>query len=135
MTTTSPGRMPSSTRSNWLGFAGIIGITVGIFNIIGGLVSLFRSSFYLANSGHILLWNFTAWGVIWLIIGIVQVVAGFGILGGKMWARTLGIVMAALAMLGQFAFAAAFPLWSIIAIALSLFVIYALVVPPRGSVA
>ncbi|GIH27406.1 hypothetical protein Aph01nite_57160 [Acrocarpospora phusangensis] len=127
--------MPS-TRSNWLGFAGIIGITVGIFNIIGGLVALFRSSYYIANSsGQILLWNFTAWGVIWLIVGIVQVVAGFGILAGKMWARTLGIVMAGLAMLGQFAFAAAFPLWSIIAIALCLFVIYALVVPPRGSVA
>ncbi|GAA1004628.1 hypothetical protein Aple_096320 [Acrocarpospora pleiomorpha] len=130
MTTASPGRMPS-TRSNWLGFAGIIGITVGLFNIIGGLVALFRSSYY----SHILLWNFTAWGVIWLIIGILQLAAGFGILAGKMWARTLGIIMAGLAMLGQFAFAAAFPLWSIISIALSLFVIYALVVPPRGSVA
>ncbi|WP_214109704.1 DUF7144 family membrane protein [Acrocarpospora catenulata] len=144
MTTASPGRMPSTTHervpsppptSNWLGFAGIIGITVGVFNIIGGFVALFRSSYFLVGTERILVFNFFAWGVIWLVIGVIQVVTGFGIIAGKTWARAVGIIMALLAMLGQFAFMAAYPVWSIVDIVFCLFIIYALVVPPRGSVA
>jgi hypothetical protein len=62
-------------------------------------------------------------------------VVGVGCLLGQVWARMIGIVLAALCAIGHIAFLAAFPLWSLLVIALSVLVIYALIVPARGAVA
>lgn len=119
--------------SGWLSFAGIVAIVVGLFNVIDGLVALLRQDYYLVTQQDILIFNFTVWGWIWLIIGIVQIAVGAGILSGKLWARTVGVVMAVLAALGHLVFLRAFPVWSVMVIALCVILVYALTAPPRGA--
>ncbi|MFC7343878.1 DUF7144 family membrane protein [Saccharopolyspora griseoalba] len=108
-------------------------VLVGAFNVISGLTSLFRPDYYVVVAGELLVFDFTAWGWIWLALGAVQVVAGAGCLGGQRWARVAGIGLAGLAAIGHLAFLAAFPLWGLISIALCVLVMYALVVPDENS--
>jgi hypothetical protein len=126
---------PMGAMSGWLAFAGSLILLVGIFNFIDGLVALFRPDYYLINAGTLLVFNFGAWGWIWLALGVLQAATGIGCLYGQMWARITGVALAALGAIGHLAFLAAFPLWSLMVIALSVLVIYGLMVPPRGAVA
>lgn len=122
-------RIPHTT--GWLSFAGIVAIVVGVFNVIDGLVALFRNDYYLVTSQDILVFNFTAWGWIWLLLGLVQIVVGAGIIAGHSWARMAGVAMAVLAAIGQLAFLRAFPVWSVLVIAMCVLVVYALTAHPR----
>jgi hypothetical protein len=117
--------------TGWSSFAGIVAVVVGVFNVIDGLVALFRNDYYLVTSQDILVFDFTAWGWIWLLIGLVQIVVGAGIIAGHSWARAAGIAMAVLAAIGQLAFLRAFPVWSVLVIAMCVLVVYALTAHPR----
>ncbi|HEX2313187.1 MAG TPA: hypothetical protein VHJ17_05615 [Thermomonospora sp.] len=131
MTTTPTTRRP--TTSGWLTFAAVIIGVTGLFNAINGLVGIFDEEYYLVREDDVLLFGFTMWGWIWLLVGFVQLAVAAGISTGQPWARTAGIVLAVLAAVGHLAFLAAFPWWSILTIALSVLTIYALTVPPSGA--
>lgn len=118
--------------SGWLNFAGILMLVTGLFNIVDGLVALFRSDYFLIASNRVLLFDYDAWGWILLIGGILLAAVGAGVIGGRMWARALGVVLAILVALAHLAFLPAFPIWSVIVIAMCVLVIYALTVPPSG---
>ena len=121
-------------RSDWLSFAGLLGVLLGAFNIFEGIVAFAKKDYFLTATGRLLIFNFTAWGWILLIVGIIQIAAGIGILKGMMWARITGVVLAFLSCILHFLFIAAYPLWSIIAIAISILVMYALISPPKNAV-
>ncbi|GAA2409313.1 hypothetical protein GCM10010191_17360 [Actinomadura vinacea] len=121
--------------SGWLTFAGIIGLVVGAFNVIDGIVALFKPDYFLVSGDEILIFNWTAWGWIWLVVGIIQIAVGAGVLAGHSWARVAGVVMAAIAAIGQLMFLTAYPVWSVIVIAMCVLLIYALTAPPTKSVA
>ena len=121
--------------SNWLMFAGTMLLLIGIFNIIDGLTAFLRTDYYVVAEAGLLVFNFTAWGWIWLAVGILQGAVGIGALMGQTWARVTGIVLAGLCAIGHLAFLNAFPMWSLLVIALSVLVIYALVAPPQGATA
>jgi hypothetical protein len=74
----------------------------------------------------LLITSFATWGWIMLIWGAIQVTAGAGLNSGKGWARVLAIGVASISILIQTLFLAAFPVWSVIIIALDVIVIYAL---------
>jgi vacuolar-type H+-ATPase subunit I/STV1 len=117
--------------AGWLSFAGIVAFVVGVFTVIDGLVALFRNDYYLVTSQDILVFNFTAWGWIWLILGLAQIAIGIGLLGSRPWARTAGVLTAVLVAIGQLAFLRAFPVWSVIVIAMCVLLMYALTARPR----
>ncbi|WP_184727747.1 DUF7144 family membrane protein [Saccharopolyspora phatthalungensis] len=126
---------PTAAMSGWLAFAGSLIMLVGIFNIISGITSLLRPDLYLIAAGQLLVFNFGIWGWFWIALGIVQVAAGVGCLYGQMWARMTGIALAALSAIAHIAFLTTFPVWSVLVIALSVLVIYGLVVPAKGAAA
>ncbi|MEW2354112.1 hypothetical protein [Spirillospora sp. NPDC029432] len=134
-----PGPATSAHRqartSSWLTFAGTLALVIGAFNFIDGLVALFNDDYYLVGSNEILVFDFTAWGWIWLIVGLVQLAVGAGILAGQTWARATGVVLAVLAAIGHLAFLQAFPVWSVLTIAMCVLLIYALTAPPAGTTA
>jgi vacuolar-type H+-ATPase subunit I/STV1 len=123
--------MTASRIPHWLSFAGIVAFVVGVFNVIDGLVALFRNDYYLVTSQDILVFDFTAWGWIWLVLGLLQIVIGAGILSGRPWARAAGVAMAVLVAVGQLAFLRAFPMWSVLVIAMCVLLVYALTAHPR----
>ena len=57
-----------------------------------------------------------------------MLIAGLCVLAGKMWARIVGVLIAAVSLLANVAFLAAYPLWSLIMIAMDIVIIMALTV-------
>jgi len=111
----------------WIIFAGTMMTLVGTFHVIQGLVALFDDTYFLVGqTGLVVEVDYTAWGWAHLISGVVIFAAGLALFSGKMWARTLGVILATVSAILNFAFIAAFPVWSLTVIALDVFVIYAL---------
>ena len=52
--------------------------------------------------------------------------AGFAVLNGKVWGRTIGVILAVLSALANFAFIPYYPFWSLTIVAVDIFVIWAL---------
>ena len=111
--------------SGWIAFAGIILVLVGTFNVIDGIAAIANSS-YLVN--QLLFANLHAWGWFFLIWGVIQIFAGFAILGGSTWGAIVGIVTAFFNAIAQLSWAGTYPVWALTAIALDVLVIYGLVV-------
>jgi hypothetical protein len=121
--------------TGWVGmvvFAGVMLLILGGFQIIEGIVALFRDDFYLTTrNGLVIPMDFTAWGWTHLLIGVIGVLTGLGILYGQMWARVVGIIIAVLSALANLTFLPAYPVWCTIVIAVDVLVIYALTVHGR----
>lgn len=127
---TSAGRMERGYTdtmpvSGWIPFAGIMLMLVGFFNIIDGIAAISDSK-YLVN--QLLFANLHAWGWFFLIWGVIQVFAGFAVLGGATWGAILGVATAFFNIIAQLSWARAYPVWAVSAIVLDVLVIYALVV-------
>ena len=107
--------------------AAILMMIVGVFQFIQGLAAIINGgTFYVTTPNYFLTFNTTTWGWIHLVLGILIAVAGGYILTGNVVARTVGIVLAALQAVVNFAWLPYYPLWSIIVIALDVLVIWAL---------
>ncbi|HSX53632.1 MAG TPA: hypothetical protein VLF90_04735 [Patescibacteria group bacterium] len=112
----------------WIFFAGIMMIMSGFFQVLAGLTSLLRPTWYAVTSSNLLVFNYPAWGWIDLAIGFLVLMAGFSVLHGSTWARIVGVVLAVLSAIGALAFISAYPIWSVIVITIDVVVIHALVV-------
>lgn len=111
----------------WIVFAGTMMLLIGTFHVIQGLVALFDQGYYLVGqNGLVVSVDYTAWGWLHLLAGVIVIAAGVGLFSGRTWARVLGVVLVSLSAILNFAFIAAFPVWSMTVIALDIFVIYAL---------
>jgi hypothetical protein len=73
----------------------------------------------------------SGWGWTHLILGAVVAVAGLCLLLDMTWARVAGVALASLSAIANFLYIPYFPVWSIIVIALDVFVIWALLMPRR----
>jgi hypothetical protein len=117
--------------SGWVGmvvFGGLMMIVAGTFHAMAGLVGLFNDSYWLVpSSGLVVTVDYTTWGFVHLVLGVLAIAAGAGILAGQAWARLTGVVLAVISALVNIAFLAAYPLWSMLIIALDVLVIYALI--------
>ena len=114
--------------SGWVVFASIMLVMAGMFGIIDGLVALINDEVYLVTKDSIVAFDFTTWGWIHLILGIIVFVAGFAVMSGQLWARIVGVFVAMLSAVSQIAFITAFPLWSVVIIAIDVLIIYGLLV-------
>jgi hypothetical protein len=113
----------------WIMFAGVMMIMLGTFEAIAGLVALFNDDYYLVGSNRLAISaDYTTWGWLHLLLGIVVAAAGLGVMVGQMWARVVGIMVALLSAVANIAFLAAYPIWSTIIITVDVLVIYALTV-------
>jgi hypothetical protein len=128
----SRGRPTPTGWVGWIVFSGVLMTMLGVFQIIMGFVALFKEDYYLVGrTGLVLEVDYTVWGWVHLIFGIVILLAGFGVLAGQMWARVVGIILAVVSAIANIAFLAAYPIWSVIVITLDVLVIYALCVHGR----
>ncbi len=115
--------------TGWVIFAGFMLMAIGCINAIQGLVAIFKHTVYVVPSSQLVVTtNYKAWGWALLIWGIVMVLAGFGLFSFKAWARWFATAVVFINLIGQFAWFPAFPLWSMVAIALDIFVLFALTV-------
>ena len=127
---TGPDPQVAARRSGWTGwavFAGIVLFLTGIFHATSGLVALFNDDVYLVATDRLAVtFDYTTWGWIHLILGSLVATAGIAIFKGQVWGRAVGVVLAGLSAFANLLFIPAFPLWSLLIIAMDVLVIYAL---------
>lgn len=109
-------------------FAGVMMMTVGLFQVLQGLVALIDDTFYVVTDNFTYEFDITAWGWIHLLMGIIVAVSGFFVVRGDLWARILAMVLAGLSAIVNFAWLPYYPVWSLLIIALDVLVIWALAV-------
>lgn len=122
-----------SAWAAWVWFAGIMMIIMGSLNAIEGLVALFDPNYYLAGPDNVLVFDLTGWGWIHLIGGVLIIATGIALCSGIGWARWVTVILAGLNAIAQLAFAAVYPVWSVIVIGLCVVVIWAIVVHGEES--
>ena len=118
---------PSGAAVGFTVFAGVMMIMAGAFQALAGIVAIFENEFYATTRNYILKFDVTTWGWIHLLLGLLILFAGFAVFSGSTWGRTIGVILAVLSALANFAFIPYYPVWSLVIIALDVFVIWALV--------
>ena len=112
-----------------IGFAAIMMMMLGTFHAIEGLVALFQDEYFLVGkSGLTVHVDYTTWGWIHIIGGVIVVAAGVALLTGKMWARAVAVAVAVVSAIVNIGFLSAYPVWSTIMIAFDVLVIWAVTV-------
>ena len=115
--------------AGWLFFAFVILVIVGFFNVVLGLTLIAGDEIYVSarDSDVVVVGNTTGWGWIIFILGILEVLAGFGVLARSQAARWFAIVMATLAALSHLpVIFGREPLYSFLVVLMSILVIYGL---------
>jgi hypothetical protein len=107
-------------------YAAVLMLMIGVFEALAGLVAIFENEFYLTTRNYLFQFDATSWGWIHLVVGVIVALAGWGLLSGRTWARVVGIVLAAFSSTANFLFIPYYPFWSLLLIALDVFVIWAL---------
>lgn len=121
----------SSWAAGFVLFAGLMMVMTGVFQAINGLVALFENEFYVVTQNYLFEFDLTTWGWTHLILGVVVALAGGAVMAGRVWGRTVGVVLALLSAGVNFLFIPYYPIWSILIITLNVFVIWALVAHGR----
>ena len=111
--------------SGWLVFAGIMLMIVGSLNVIWGIAAIADARVFTENQ-TIVFTNLSAWGWIVLIVGVIELFAGFGVLNRSQWARWFGIGVASLNLIAQMFVVAAFPAWALTIMTIDVLVVYGL---------
>ena len=121
----------SGEVSGWIGwvfFAAFMMVFIGFFQMLQGLTAVLKGEYYVVLPQWIVTVNLSVWGWIHMVIGGVLLCTGLALFSGKDWARAIGVVFVGFSMLANLLFIAAYPLWSVVVIALDVFVAYALIV-------
>ena len=118
--------------TGWIGFAAIMLALIGSITFFEGLVAIFNQGYYLVGpAGLVVSVDYTWWGWVHLILGVVAVAAGFGLIAGNMAARVVGVIVAMISAVLNLAFLAAHPFWTTIIIVIDVVIIYAIVAHGR----
>lgn len=128
-TVPTPGARGTSGWVGWIAFAGVLLFMLGGFHVIAGIVGLVKDDYFLvSSSGLVIDVDYTVWGWTHVIGGVLVLMAGIGVLAGQMWARVVGTIVALLSAVVNMVFLPAYPLWSLLMIALAVIVVMALTV-------
>lgn len=106
-------------------FASTMMIMLGLFQIFEGLAAIIDDEFFVVLPNYAFEVDTTAWGWIHLIVGVVVLVAGFFLLSGSRVAGTVAIILAVLSAVANFFFIPYYPFWSLLLIAVAIYVIWA----------
>ena len=117
--------------AGWLFFAAAMLGLAGTIGLIHGIVTATKSSFYVNGSRYVFSGP-TTWGWFMIIMGVITIMAAFGIFRGAQWARWFGIVIASLQAIVHLLSIQSYPFWSLCVFALDVLVIYALAVYGGG---
>ena len=110
----------------WVIFAGTMIAIVGVLNFIYGIAGISNSKFY-ARGVEYVISDIKTWGWVLLVIGIVQVVAAFGIWIQAEWGRWIGVFSASVNIIIQLIVVSGSPFLSLAMVAIDILVIYGLI--------
>jgi hypothetical protein len=111
----------------FMAFASILLFVIGFFNVIYGVAAVGGSNVFVADA-HYVIGDLRTWGWITVALGILQLLAAFGVLAGNQLARWLAVAVIGLNAIDQMLSLPGYPLWSITIIAMDVVALYGLCV-------
>ena len=119
-----------AVSDGWLIFAGLMIVFAGIWNLCEGVIALFRSAYFIGRAVYGDLWF---WAIVWIVLAVLELSAGYAIMAGRGWGRWFGIVVVGLSALAQLLSIGAYPFWSLFILAADMLILYALTVHWRAA--
>jgi len=124
-------RTINNAAVGWTAFASIMMFFLGVWWVIAGIAGILKDDLFVVTHKYVFTFSVTTWGWIHLLLGIVVFLAALALFQGAVWARTVGVILGAVSGLIAFAWLPAYPVWGVIFITVSVFVIWALTVHGR----
>ncbi|PZF81290.1 DUF7144 family membrane protein [Jiangella anatolica] len=115
---------PSGWAMGGVVFAATMMIMIGVFQALEGLAAIIDDDFYVVLPNYTFDLDVTAWGWVHLIVGVLIAVAGFYLFTGSAVAGGVAIALAMVSAISNFFFIPYYPFWSLLIIALCVFVIW-----------
>ena len=117
---------PSGWAVGGMVFAATMMCLIGTFQAIVGLAAIINDDFFVVTRNYAFDLDISGWGWIHLLLGICVAGSGFLLFAGSRVAGYLAIVLASLSAIANFFFIPYYPFWSILVIAIALWVIWSL---------
>ncbi|MFI1394303.1 hypothetical protein [Streptomyces sp. NPDC020681] len=114
-------------------FAAVMLIITGVLDVFRGIMAIAEDDIFVSTPNYVFRFDLTGWGWFQLILGAVAVLVGLALFRAPMWARIVGVGLAGLLIIVNFLTLPYYPVWSVIAIALYAFVIWALCVVNKDT--
>ncbi|MCC6754898.1 MAG: hypothetical protein IT199_00800 [Solirubrobacterales bacterium] len=109
-------------------FAAVILLVLGVLNVIYGIAALDKAT-VLVNDTRLILTNLNTMGWVTIILGVIQLIGGFSLLGGNAFGRVIGVIGGTLGAIGSLlAIGGAFPWWSLAIFILCVWVTWGIIV-------
>ena len=115
--------------------AAVILVLAGVLHAMQGVVGLANNEFYVATGNWIFKFDATTWGWVHILVGLIAIGTGIGLFYGAVWARTLGVIVAAVSIFANFVWLPYYPIWAVLIIVFDFFVIWALTAHGRDVTA
>jgi len=128
----APGEFPDETPTAAVGgvtFAACMILLIGFFQVIAALTAIFDDNFFVVTQNYTFDLDTSAWGWVHLVIGIILLATGWGLFTGSPVAGIVAIFIVSLSAVANFFFIPYYPFWSILVIALDVWVIWSLTRP------
>lgn len=131
MTVTHPTHARQA-KQEWavglMAFAAVMLMIAGILDILRGIAAIAEDEVFLSTRDYVFQFDLTGWGWVHLILGVVAVIVSLGLFQASLWARVVGVGIAGLIIIANFLSLPYYPVWSVVMIAMSGFIIWALCV-------
>ena len=128
-------QQPSGWAVGWTMFASTMMILIGVFHVIAGIGGIAEDDLFVKTPNYVLQFDVTTWGWIHLLLGLIVGFAGFSLLTGAVWARTVGVILACMSAVAGFSWMPWYPIWGILFVVMSVSVIWALTAHGRDIAA
>ncbi|MFB6891986.1 hypothetical protein ACFCX4_22060 [Kitasatospora sp. NPDC056327] len=109
-------------------FAGVLMLLNGIMEFLRGVMAVHDDEVFLTTDRYVFRFDLTGWGWIHIVVGVLVALVGAFLLKGAGWARYAAIVLTVVSAVDSFLSMPYYPGWSIVVIALDVFIIWALCV-------
>jgi hypothetical protein len=109
-------------------FAAVLLLIVGTINIVYGIGALDDANIFV-NDNRFILSDLNTLGWVAIVLGIIQLTAGFSLFGGGGYGRVIGITAGVLGAIGALlSIGGAYPWWSLAVFALCVWVVHGLII-------
>jgi hypothetical protein len=109
-------------------FASILLLIVGTLNILYGIGALDDANIFV-NDTRFILDDLNTLGWVLIILGVIQLTAGFSLMGGRSYGRVIGIAAGSLGAIGALlSIGGAYPWWSLGVFFLCVYIVHGIVV-------
>ncbi|MFJ4280611.1 hypothetical protein [Streptomyces massasporeus] len=131
MTATHTRPTPSA-KQQWAtglaSFAAVMLFLVGLLAVFRGVMAIAEDDIFVTTRTYVFEYDLTGWGWIHLALGAIALIVTVGLFRMSMWGRVAGVAIAGLVIIANFLSLPQYPVWSVVMIALSGFIIWALCV-------